>query len=400
MLYSSHPFLALLMDIDSLDLATLKALAEIALERFESPRETPFAYKISAPSTVDLKDLESGIENLSIQITDEEEPSASLDGKEIAGIVSQVSDQLEPMSRAFDESVEATKEQFLEDFHAALSTSVRHPALMESINVSGWWDRADDLGVLPQCFGFMMELSTVNTAKDWFSESPSMRSDWVGLAQGWARLTASPKKIEWLDLVLETPSAPRSVQQGWRSVPVNVEKERARFLDEAWVTAQSNALLGFPPHRESEQALAQALRTKAGVQLGLESLHWSRLFLDSQSPEGLAPPKKVQERLESLSALPSDLLDAWLSTPDDSPVNWNQWAGSWSGAYHLSNGVDHAKTSPRRMLWPELARFAQAISKRVPQLNLATDFERAFRAAELHRQLPAVEPEPASKPRF
>lgn len=397
------------MDIDSLDLDTIKALAQFALDQLEAPFESTFAFSDQQASPLSMKELARELEDMGVTLSGdyEGEPQAEINSSDIRSIVDGVTEQLEPWTNLIVRGVEEEQERFIREFGAVLFLTVSNPVLLDSVSVPSWWERAAEHGVLRECFTALFRQSTVECAQAWLADSPSMSSQWSDLARAWESIESPTLREQWLGLVVETPTLAQAYPAaGGKTVSTNPVDVRRGFFERAWQTAQTQALVSRSGGSAPYQSLANALRNTGEVACGLESLQWERLFYDGRQPHALSTPTNVQENLGRLKQAPLELVEAWLSTPDDAPVNWDKVSvGSWGGPSEVSHStleyaVRQVKQTSRKLILPELERLAAKLAKVAQSPELAEDYTRAFRGFSLERVLPAVASPSPPKTRF
>lgn len=397
------------MDIDSLDLDTLKALAQFALDQLEDPYESTFAFSDQLSSPMNTKELTQALEDMRVTLSGdyEGEPEAEINSSDIQSIVDSVKEQVEPWTELIAKGVGEEQERFVKEFQAVLSLTVSNPVLLDSLSIPSWWDRAAEQGVLRECFTALFRYSTVDSAQAWLADSPSMSSRWRDLVRAWESIESPQRREQWLGLVVETPTLAQTYPgAGNKTMSTNPVEVRQAFFNGAWQAAQTTALLVRSGNSASYQSLANALRNTAEVTCGLESLQWERLFYDGRQPHALSTPTSVQEALGRLKQAPVELVEAWLSTPDDAPVNWDKVSvGSWGGPNEVSHStleyaVRQVKQTSRKLILPELERLAAKLAKVAQSPELAKDYTHAFRGFSLDHVLPTITSPALPKTRF
>lgn len=396
------------MEIDDLDLDTLKALARRALEQLEDPFQSTFALEENQPKALDTQEFGRSLESMDVSITGdfEGDVTAYVSTSAVKDALAELSESVEPLEGFIADGIQQEQERFLGEFQSALHLTVAHPQLMGAVSAQQWWERAAGMGVLKECFTALFQTSTVQTAGDWLLDSPAMHSEWSDLGRAWGSIGDPARQVEWLGLLVETPTHAKTYHhKGSKPITTNPADVRARFFEEAWQSAQTSALLAR--RRQSDpsmgyQRLANALMASGEVTCGLESLAWERVFYDHRQPLQTVTSDGLLDQLSGLKSVPPALLNQWLETPDDAPVNWSKAWGSSSSFSHSSveHAVRQAKNSPRKLIWPEVQRLAQKVAQMVKSPELEEDYVRAFRGFALDRLLPDDIAPAAGKPRF
>lgn len=397
------------IDVNDLDLETLKALAAFALERLEEPSESLIEAEVRHPAPLELKGIARDMEDMHVRLSGdfEGDPQTEIDSRDIQSVVEAFEEQASPWVALAEAGVQQEREWFREEFSGALSLSVAHPHLQQAMSIHQWWIRAGELKLLEVCFRSMFLLSSREKAGEWLQESPSMSPHWRLLSNAWQYLSSPQAKQDWLPLLLETPADDEVYRSSTRDSIVTPGRDvRASFFKKAWQDAQTSALIVRTEADAGHyQSLANSILASGEVSVGLESLNWERLLYNHRQANKVATAQELEKGLSRLKNVPAEVLNGWLETPDDAPIDWaksfswNNYSGQDLSDYAIEGAVRHGKGSPRKLILPELERLSQSIAARVRSPELAEDYTRAFRGFELDRALPPPS-STIAKPRF